>query len=91
MMLDTVERGPAVLLALPFRFRYEINFARELYPAGAGKVCSWCHTPTLVKPPPLTRRASKPRQPAVQIADDGLIHRPGHTVCSGVGQLGQLR
>ena len=29
---DTVERGPVVLLALPFRFRYEINFACALYP-----------------------------------------------------------
>jgi hypothetical protein len=25
-----------VLLALPFRYRYEINFACELYPTGAG-------------------------------------------------------
>ena len=29
---DTVERGPVVLLALPFRFRCEINFACALYP-----------------------------------------------------------
>jgi hypothetical protein len=34
--LYTVERGTVVLLALPFRYRYEINFARELYPTGAG-------------------------------------------------------
>ena len=29
MTVDTVERGPVVLLALPFRFRCEINLARE--------------------------------------------------------------
>jgi hypothetical protein len=30
--LDTVKCGPVVLLALPFRYRYEINFARDATP-----------------------------------------------------------
>ena len=31
-MVVQAERGPVVLLALPFRYRYEINFAREAVP-----------------------------------------------------------
>jgi hypothetical protein len=42
--LDTVERGPVVLLALPFRYRYKIHCAYEaICLAGAGAACRSAH------------------------------------------------
>jgi hypothetical protein len=35
-MVGPVERGPVVLLALPFRYQYEINLLAQLCPAGPG-------------------------------------------------------